>query len=271
MHALKAAARARWVAGVDRGPRIARHGAPGGPRARRRQCRRLFLAADLEQGLPVRSASFDTVICLDLLEHVVERDRLLGEIRRVLKPGGVLLLAVPNRATSWKRRLARAGLFAYSDPDHKIEYTLEELRGELRRSGFHIVRDAHGGVRHAAHRHDRRRGEPLAHPVRRDHGGAPPAGADAIPRRARASSPSARSNEDPLRHRVLSPVHARGDAVEPRAPGAGARAAGPRGGRRHPELRGGACARTWTASPCSAFPCRARSRQGRIWRPCAIT
>jgi 2-polyprenyl-3-methyl-5-hydroxy-6-metoxy-1,4-benzoquinol methylase len=137
MHALKAAARTRWVAGVDRD----RESLGMARRAGRARAvgNAAFLAADLEQGLPVRSASFDTVICLDLLEHVVERDRLLGEIRRVLKPRGALLLAVPNRATSWKRRLARAGLFAYSDPDHKIEYTLEELRAELRRSGFHIA------------------------------------------------------------------------------------------------------------------------------------
>jgi len=93
----------------------------------------------------VRSGHVDTVICLDLLEHIVERDQLLGEIRRVLKPDGLLLLAVPNRATSWKRRLARAGLFAYSDPDHKIEYTLEELQEELARSGFAIT-ELHAAV-----------------------------------------------------------------------------------------------------------------------------
>src|SRR5437899_502286 len=32
-----------------------------------------------------------------------------------------------------------AGLCSYSDPDHKIEYTLEELQAELARNGFRIV------------------------------------------------------------------------------------------------------------------------------------
>jgi SAM-dependent methyltransferase len=98
-----------------------------------------FFAANLEDGLPVRSARFDMVICLDLLEHIVRRDLLLGEIRRVLRREGMLLLAVPNRGTSWKLRLERAGLFAYSDPDHKTEYTLPELESELGRNGFRIV------------------------------------------------------------------------------------------------------------------------------------
>src|SRR5207247_6105297 len=94
---------------------------------------------DGEEGLPVRAGCFGVVLCLDLLEHVHKRDLVLGEIRRALAPGGVLLLGVPNRATSWKRRLERAGLFAYSDPDHKIEYTLPELDAELARNGFRIV------------------------------------------------------------------------------------------------------------------------------------
>lgn len=99
-----------------------------------------FLAGDVEVGLPLRRARFDIVLCLDLLEHVRKRDLVLAEIRRVLKPGGKLLLAVPNRATSWKRRLERAGLPSYSDPDHKIEYTLEELEQELDRNHFQVIR-----------------------------------------------------------------------------------------------------------------------------------
>ena len=137
MHALKAARRCRQVIGLDAdrpalgiARRVAR--ADGIDNA-------AFLAADVEQPLPVRGGWADTVLCLDVLEHVYARDRLLREMRAALRPGGTLLLAVPNRATSWKRRLERAGLFAYSDPDHKIEYTLPELEAELARNGFRIL------------------------------------------------------------------------------------------------------------------------------------
>jgi 2-polyprenyl-3-methyl-5-hydroxy-6-metoxy-1,4-benzoquinol methylase len=137
MHSLKAARRCREVVGVDAsldslGVALRTGRTLPSPNA-------AFFAADLEQGLPVQGSRFDTVICLDLLEHVYQRDLLLTEIRRALKPGGSMLLSVPNRGTSWKRRLNRAGLFAYSDPDHKIEYTLEELEEELARNGFRIA------------------------------------------------------------------------------------------------------------------------------------
>ena len=71
-----------------------------------------------------------------MLEHLHNRDQILREIHRALTPGGKLLLSVPNRDTGWKVRLRRAGLFSYSDADHKIEYTAQELTEELRRNGF---------------------------------------------------------------------------------------------------------------------------------------
>jgi SAM-dependent methyltransferase len=43
----------------------------------------------------VADASFDAVMCNQVLEHVVDPALTLSEIRRVLKPGGILLLSVP--------------------------------------------------------------------------------------------------------------------------------------------------------------------------------
>jgi len=143
MHTLKAARRCARALGVDASLESL------GVAVRESRAQALghatFVRGDVEQGLPVRPGCFDVVLCLDLLEHVHKRDLVLGEIRRALASGGVLLLGVPNRGTSWKRRLERAELFAYSDPDHKIEYTLDELREELGRNGFEI-RDLHPTV-----------------------------------------------------------------------------------------------------------------------------
>lgn len=48
--------------------------------------------------------SCDVAICFEVLEHLTDPPRALAEIRRVLRPGGVALLSVPNAAL-WTTRL----------------------------------------------------------------------------------------------------------------------------------------------------------------------
>jgi SAM-dependent methyltransferase len=47
--------------------------------------------------LPYPEDSFDCVVCMDVLEHVADAERVLREIWRVLQPGGKVLTTVPNR------------------------------------------------------------------------------------------------------------------------------------------------------------------------------
>jgi SAM-dependent methyltransferase len=46
--------------------------------------------------LPLGSARFDLVICTQVVEYVAQPSLVFGEIHRVLKPGGALLLSVPS-------------------------------------------------------------------------------------------------------------------------------------------------------------------------------
>jgi O-antigen/teichoic acid export membrane protein/SAM-dependent methyltransferase len=57
--------------------------------------------------LPFRAGSVDTVLCLDVLEHVDRERPVIEEIYRILRPGGTLLLSVPH-----------AGLFEFLDPQN---------------------------------------------------------------------------------------------------------------------------------------------------------
>lgn len=51
------------------------------------------LCAGDAQSLPFPDASFDTTLCMHMLYHVPDIDRAVGELRRVTKPGGVVLVA----------------------------------------------------------------------------------------------------------------------------------------------------------------------------------
>jgi len=49
------------------------------------------------EALPYETAAFDTVVCVDVLEHVADLGRVVTEVARVLRPGGVFLFDTINR------------------------------------------------------------------------------------------------------------------------------------------------------------------------------
>jgi SAM-dependent methyltransferase len=133
-HTVVAARHCRRIYGFDYDPRhlaVARRSAES-----RRLANAHFFAWDVTGRFPFADASIDAALFLDVIEHLHPRAAVLREIARVLRPDGRLLVSAPNRDSSWRRALRAAGLFAYSDPDHKIEYTLEEFVAELGAGGF---------------------------------------------------------------------------------------------------------------------------------------
>ena len=64
----------------------------------------------IETRLPIADGTADVVIMSELIEHLVDPDRALEEVRRVLKPGGHLLLSTPNLAAWYNRGLLAAGI-----------------------------------------------------------------------------------------------------------------------------------------------------------------
>ncbi|MET8950789.1 class I SAM-dependent methyltransferase [Streptomyces sp. NPDC004393] len=61
-------------------------------------------------GLPFRTGAADAVLFSEVVEHLVDPDSALDEIRRVLRPGGHLMLSTPNLAAWYNRALLLAGV-----------------------------------------------------------------------------------------------------------------------------------------------------------------
>lgn len=59
-----------------------------------------LVGADLMR-LPFRSACFDVVSALDVIEHVPDDEAAVAEIQRVLRPGGILVASVPAYQFLW--------------------------------------------------------------------------------------------------------------------------------------------------------------------------
>jgi SAM-dependent methyltransferase len=85
--------------------------------------------------LPMEDNSFDLVWSSEVIEHVADTARWLSEVRRVLAPGGRLLLTTPAHG---RLRVALGGVERFSAPlgDHLHLYTRRSLRGLLEEFGF---------------------------------------------------------------------------------------------------------------------------------------
>jgi SAM-dependent methyltransferase len=70
--------------------------------------------------LPFGDDSFDMVVCFEVIEHVDRQRDALDQLKRVLRPGGVLLISSPNR-----------DVYPPGNEHHVREYRPEELRAEL--------------------------------------------------------------------------------------------------------------------------------------------
>lgn len=69
-----------------------------------------FEQCNVEEGIPHGDDSFDVVTAGEVIEHVYDPDRLLAEMKRVLRPGGRVVLTTPNLHAWYNRALFPAGI-----------------------------------------------------------------------------------------------------------------------------------------------------------------
>jgi 2-polyprenyl-3-methyl-5-hydroxy-6-metoxy-1,4-benzoquinol methylase len=121
---------------------------PGAAGRARKDCLRVHvLDLDLQE-IPEPPASFDTLVYADVLEHLRDPWSALARHRRLLIPGGRVVVSVPN-AQHWRVSLGLlAGRWTYRDPDglghvlardHLRFFTLREIRRAMASAGYAVT------------------------------------------------------------------------------------------------------------------------------------
>jgi SAM-dependent methyltransferase len=111
------------------------------------------LTGSAEDMKDVPSASIDVIVSADTIEHIPDVYAAVGEMHRVLKPGGSLVINTPNIAFLKKRLVLLAGRFPSTsqpneglgsdilfDGGHLHYFTFRSLGLVLNRAGFRQVR-----------------------------------------------------------------------------------------------------------------------------------
>jgi SAM-dependent methyltransferase len=93
--------------------------------------------------LPLDDGAVDVTVSLQVIEHLHDVPGYLASLRRVTRPGGVLLLATPNRLTFTPDSDEPVNLF------HVREFTAQELADEVRAAEIAVeqVLGVHHGPR----------------------------------------------------------------------------------------------------------------------------
>jgi SAM-dependent methyltransferase len=81
--------------------------------------------------LPIASRTIDCVVALEILEHIDGDQVALGEIARILRPGGVFVITVPAFMSLWRAHDEMWG--------HRRRYTRQELVERVRRAGLEVM------------------------------------------------------------------------------------------------------------------------------------
>ncbi len=97
----------------------------------------LSVHSDYLDNIAFEADSFDVVTMYDVLEHIPDLHSMLAEIRRVLKPGGLLVVQSPN-LDSLMADLSKSAWGWLSPPDHLYHFTPGALSSLLVQTGYDV-------------------------------------------------------------------------------------------------------------------------------------
>jgi 2-polyprenyl-3-methyl-5-hydroxy-6-metoxy-1,4-benzoquinol methylase len=107
------------------------------------------IAAPVEEALEQVDEPFDTILCLDVLEHLVDPEQVMRALHGVAAPGARLQVSLPNaRHVSLMKDLVVRGTFGYTDWGHRDKthlrwFTRRDIVEAMGRCGWTVARVSH--------------------------------------------------------------------------------------------------------------------------------
>lgn len=91
--------------------------------------------------IPAKTGTFSRVLALDFLEHVTDDNRIIGEIHRILQPGGQVAVSTPISGGFFlmNKLKKRVGLTPEVYGHVREGYSLKDLQKKLQEGGFRIL------------------------------------------------------------------------------------------------------------------------------------
>lgn len=113
-------------------------------RARRRcPMATLFLADLLDY--PAKDGAFDVIFFNHVIEHIKDDVAALRAVRRLLAPGGLLVLGTPNEGAWWWQMAYRRDPTSLASTDHVHFYTADSIAARMREAGLQVTETHHLG------------------------------------------------------------------------------------------------------------------------------
>jgi 2-polyprenyl-3-methyl-5-hydroxy-6-metoxy-1,4-benzoquinol methylase len=107
------------------------------------------VAAPVEEALGQLDGPFETILCLDVLEHLVDPEQVMRDLHRVAVPGARLQVSLPNaRHVSLIKDLIFNGTFGYTEWGHRDRthlrwFTRRDIVDAMERTGWAVRRVSH--------------------------------------------------------------------------------------------------------------------------------
>mgnify|MGYP005848694285 CR=1 FL=1 len=101
---------------------------------------------DVSDNIPFKDNSFDLVYCSEVIEHLMDTDKFLIEIKRTLKTEGLLFLTTPNIVALKNRFRLLFGKYPFNleykmgGAGHVHLYNKEKLNEQLKENGFNVIK-----------------------------------------------------------------------------------------------------------------------------------